>query len=301
MRERLVSLNAELERDFGIRLETRIGVNTGEVVTGEAASGERLATGDAVNVAARLEQAAAPGEILLGAQTLDLARDALEVEPVEPLPLKGKTDPVAAYRLLRVLEGAPSFERRLDAPLVGRREELARVRGAFDQAVLGRSCRLVTVLGPPGIGKSRLALEVAADLHGEADVLSGRCLPYGEGITYWPLREIFVAAGAEDELDAALAAGAPEEIFWAVRKPLEARARERPLVLVVEDVHWGRAHTPRLDRPSRRLDAGRADPAPLLRAARAARRAPGLGRRPAERRDADPRAPRRERSQRVDR
>jgi class 3 adenylate cyclase len=124
MRERLVSLNAELERDFGIRLEARIGVNTGEVVTGEAASGERLATGDAVNVAARLEQAAAPGEILLGAQTLELGRDALEVEPVEPLPLKGKTDPVAAYRLLRVLEGAPSFERRLDAPLVGRREEL---------------------------------------------------------------------------------------------------------------------------------------------------------------------------------
>jgi class 3 adenylate cyclase/tetratricopeptide (TPR) repeat protein len=238
MRERLVSLNAELDRDFGVRLEARIGVNTGEVVTGEAASGERLATGDAINVAARLEQAAVPGEILLGAQTLELARDALEVEPVEPLPLKGKTDPVAAYRLLRVLEGAPSFERRLDAPLVGRREELARVRGAFDQAVLGRSCRLVTVFGPPGIGKSRLALEVAADLHGEADVFSGRCLPYGEGITFWPLREIFVAAGAEDELDAALATGAPEEIFWAVRKALEVRARERPLVLVVEDVHW---------------------------------------------------------------
>ena len=129
------------------------------------------------------------------------------------LPLKGKTDPVAAYRMVRVLEGAPAFERRLDAPLVGRREELARVRGSFDQAALGRSCRLVTVFGPPGIGKSRLALEVADDLHGEADVFFGRCLPYGEGITSWPLREIFVAAGAEDELDAALAAGAPEEIL----------------------------------------------------------------------------------------
>jgi tetratricopeptide (TPR) repeat protein len=238
MREQLGTLNAELDRDFGVRLEARIGVNTGEVVTGEAASRERLATGDAVNVAARLEQAAAPGEILLGAQTLELARDAVEVEPVEPLPLKGKADPVAGYRLMRVLEGAPAFERRLDAPLVGRREELARVRGAFDQAVLGRSCRLVTLIGPPGIGKSRLALEVADALHGAADVLFGRCLPYGEGITYWPLREIFVDAGAEDELDAALAAGTPEEIFWAVRKTLEARARERPLVLVVEDIHW---------------------------------------------------------------
>jgi class 3 adenylate cyclase len=139
MRERLGTLNAELERDFGVRLETRIGVNTGEVVTGEAASGERLATGDAVNVAARLQQAAAPGDILLGSETLELARHAIDVEPVEPLPLKGKTDPVAAYRLIRVLEGAPAFARRLDAPLVGRREELARVRGAFDQAAMGRS------------------------------------------------------------------------------------------------------------------------------------------------------------------
>jgi class 3 adenylate cyclase len=196
MRERLALLNAELERDFGVRLEARIGVNTGEVVTGQGASGERLATGDAVNVAARLEQAAAPGDILLGEQTLELTRDALEVEPVEQLSLKGKQEAVAAYRLLRVVEGAPAFER-LDAPLVGRRAELARVRAVFDQAVSERGCRLVTVLGPPGIGKSRLARELAADLRDRADVFFGRCLPYGEGITYWPLREIFAAAGAE--------------------------------------------------------------------------------------------------------
>jgi class 3 adenylate cyclase len=238
MRGRLASLNTELERDFGVRLEVRTGVNTGEVVTGEGESGERLATGDAVNVAARLEQAAAPGEVLLGEQTLELARDAVEVEPIEPLPLKGKAETVAAYRLVRVVEGAPAFGGRLDAPLVGRRAELALVRSAFEQAVSARRCRLVTVLGPPGIGKSRLGRELAADLAEEADVLSGRCLPYGEGITYWPLREIFAGAGAEDELEAALAAGAPEEVFWVVRKALEHRAERRPLMLLVEDIHW---------------------------------------------------------------
>ena len=238
MRERLAALNGDLERDFGVAIDARIGVNTGEVVTGQGDPAERLATGDAVNVAARLEQAAAPGQILLGESTLELVRHAVEVDGIEPLPLKGKEERVPAFSLVRALQGAPSFERRLDAPLVGRRDELAGVRAAFDRAVSERRCRLVTVAGPPGIGKSRLAREVAEELREEASVLSGRCLPYGEGITYWPLREIFAAAEAEDELDEALTAATPEDVFWGVRKALERRAREQSLALVVEDIHW---------------------------------------------------------------
>ena len=121
---------------------------------------------------------------------------------------------------------------------MGRRDELARVRTAFDEALADRTCRLVTAFGPPGIGKTRLAREVATSLEGEASVLVGRCLPYGEGITYWPLAEIYRQAHADDEWGAAVTAASPEDVAWTVRKWLEARARTRPLALVFEDIHW---------------------------------------------------------------
>jgi class 3 adenylate cyclase/tetratricopeptide (TPR) repeat protein len=241
MRERLEAVSDELERDLGVRLQVRTGVNTGEVVTDDAAAGQRLATGDAVNVAARLEQAAAPGEILIGAETRELAHSAIETEPAGERELKGKAEPLPAYRLLRVVEGAAPFARRLDAPIVGRDDELARARAAFDAAVAERRCRLLTVLGPPGIGKSRLARELSASVNGAATVLMGQCRSYGEGITYWPVREIFEAAGAVPELEEALASGSSEDAFWAIRKALEQRAREHPLLLVVEDIHWAEA------------------------------------------------------------
>jgi class 3 adenylate cyclase/tetratricopeptide (TPR) repeat protein len=217
-----------------LELEARIGVNTGEVVAG---SGDALVTGDAVNVAARLEQAASPGEILIGEQTLRLTRGAVEAETIEPLELKGKTEPVTAFRLVSST-GATAIERRLDAPLVGRAHELELLRQSYAKAVTERACRLVTVTAPPGIGKSRLALELAGRIESEATVLIGHCLPYGEGITYWPLVEIFRAARAEEELDAALAAPGAEETFLLIRKLLERLARERPLVLIVDDIHW---------------------------------------------------------------
>ena len=136
-------------------LQGRIGVMTGEVVTGTE---ERLATGDAVNVAARLEQAAQPGEVLVGEPTLALVRDVADVEPIEPLELKGKADPVPAYRLLRVRD-AP--ERRHGELFVGRERELAILREAWERVRAEQRCELVTVVGDAGVGKSRLAAEVS--------------------------------------------------------------------------------------------------------------------------------------------
>jgi class 3 adenylate cyclase/tetratricopeptide (TPR) repeat protein len=216
-------------------LEARIGVSTGEVVAG---AGDALVTGDAVNVAARLEQAARPGEILVGEVTQALARGAIEVDPLDAVAAKGKAEPVAAFRLTSVLPGVEPFERRLDAQLVGRSRELALLRQAFDRTVEERACHLFTVLGPAGVGKSRLVAEALGALEGKATVLTGRCLAYGEGITYWPLLEAFRTAGAEDELERALAASSREETFWTVRRALEARAQVRPLVLVLDDLHW---------------------------------------------------------------
>jgi class 3 adenylate cyclase/tetratricopeptide (TPR) repeat protein len=223
-------------------VQARIGVNTGEVVTGTE---ERLATGDAVNVAARLEQASPPGEVLLGAPTLALVREAVEVEEFEPPALKGKSELVAAYRLLRVQE-AP--ERRHEALFVGRERELALVREAWERARAERGCELLTVVGDAGVGKSRLAAEVLASL--EATVVRGRCLPYGEGITYWPVVEALkqldllppeetAAIAIRSLLGETETATSAEEIAWAFRKTLEHAAAERPLVVVFDDIQWG--------------------------------------------------------------
>ena len=214
-------------------LEARIGINTGEVVVG--GEGETLVTGDPVNVAARLEQAASSGEILVGAETRALVRDAVRAEALAPLELKGKSRPVEAHRLLEVLDDAAPIARNLAAPLVGRERERQRLRRAFEDAVTDRTCQLFTLLGPAGMGKSRLVADFLERVGAEADVLRGRCLSYGEGITYWPLVEMLVPLGIDPET---VVASTPAETRVAVRKLLEARAGERPQVVVVDDLQW---------------------------------------------------------------
>jgi class 3 adenylate cyclase len=223
-------------------LQARIGINTGEVVA--AGTGDALVTGDAVNVAARLEQAAQPGEILLGEETVRLLRDSIDAEPVEPLELKGKSEPVPAFCLAAV---AGEATRPREAPLVGRKRELQALRDAYSRAEGDRSCQLFTVLGAAGVGKSRLAYEFLLGL--DATVARGRCLSYGDGITYWPVVEVLkqldtlpadpaAAASLRSLLGETDRGTTAKEIAWAFRKLLEEQAQPRPLVCVFDDLHW---------------------------------------------------------------
>jgi len=224
-------------------VQARIGLNTGEVVTGTQ---ERLATGDPVNVAARLEQAAQPGDVLVGNETLRLVHDVVQVEPVEALELKGKAGLVQAWRLLGVTGDST---RAHAAPMVGRETELRRLGDAYEQAMRGSTCQLFTVLGSASVGKSRLAAEFIRGL-ADARVVRGRCLSYGEGITYWPVVEIVkqldalpsdesAAAAMRSLLGETEAPTSADEIAWAFRKLLEEQAEDRPLVVVFDDLHWG--------------------------------------------------------------
>jgi class 3 adenylate cyclase len=262
MRERLTSLNTDLEKDWGVTIAVRTGVNTGEVVAGDASGGQRFATGDAVNVAKRFEEAAPPGEILLGEPTYRLVRDAVQVEPLEPLGLKGKSEPVGAYKLLSIEGDLPGRARRLDSPMVGRERELSALRHAYERAVGERACHLFTVLGAAGVGKSRLVAEFLSGIDADATIMRGRCLPYGEGITYWPLAEAIrgrfgedpvpgmriAVAGRESDLITERIAcamgiggtpGPADETSWAVRRLFESEATRGPLVVVFDDLQWG--------------------------------------------------------------
>jgi class 3 adenylate cyclase len=238
----------------------RIGVNTGEVLAG---TGERLATGDAVNVAARLEQAAHPGEVLVGAETLGLVGSAVEVGEERRLELKGKSEPLAAYPLLAVRE---LRERSHVSRFVGRKRELEQLADAWDRALVAARCELVTVVGDPGVGKSRLVAEALARI--DARVVRGRCLSYGEGITYWPVVEVLKQLDTLPSDEAAATAirsllaesetvAGTDEIAWAFRKLLEEQA---PLLVCLDDIQWGEDTLLDLVESTALLSAG----APLL-------------------------------------
>ena len=258
LRSGMVELNERFERDLGVRLAARTGIATGRAMTGDPTLRQSLVTGDVVNTAKRLEAAAGADEILVGAETRALVASAATLEPLPDIDAKGKRDAVPAWRVVAVDVDAPGIERRLDSPLVDRVDELARLRAVVERAETGRRAVVATVVGPAGVGKSRLVHELLGGLSGHATVLSGRCVAYG-GTTYRPLVEILRNAGGPEAVTRALAGEENEqllaerlgaagglssasfttdEIFWAVRRFVELNARDRLVVLVVDDAHW---------------------------------------------------------------
>jgi class 3 adenylate cyclase len=314
MRNDLEVLNKELERDHGVTIGIRIGVNTGEVVAGDPASRQQLVTSDAVNVAARLEQAAPSGEVLIGEDTHGLVQDAVTVETVEPIAVKGKAKPVKAFRLIAVSATAPGPARWPDSHMVGRERERDILMRAFRNSAEDRSCHLVSVLGPAGVGKSRLVAELLGEVGGKGSGAAGpvpslrrghHLLPHpgdrraggrsvgprpdrrvaGEGRGAagrrgrWPTRRRTHRSDPRDLVDRGLAGGDVLGRPEAPRIPRPRRTarggdRRRPV---------GGAGTPRPDRARRGAVSRCRDPAALPVPPGAPRCSSGLGRREAER------------------
>jgi len=272
---RLIEALEGLTRPDGSPLEARIGINTGEALVRldvDPASGRGFLTGDAVNVAARLQAAAPPGGVAVGALTHELTEKVIVYEALESVSAKGKTEPLAVWRAVSPL--ARTGARRLDeaTPFVGRSAELGYLAALLDKAAESASPQVALIVGEPGIGKSRLVTELSAAIDAGSRPVSwrqGRCLSFGEGVTYWALGEIVKAhagiletddrATVEAKLDAVLPDGedrewfrqrlrallgleaAPaerEENFTAWLRFLESMAATETTVLVIEDLHW---------------------------------------------------------------
>jgi class 3 adenylate cyclase len=268
MFEELEALNREIEPRVDVRLEMRVGVNTGMVVVGGRVAGHRVSLGDTMNVAARLQSWAPAGGLVIGDETYRLVRRDVETEPAGELDLRGRSEPIAAHRVVQAdpPDTAVSLS---DRPLLGRSRELSLLTVAFERCAARGSPEFVTLLGDAGSGKTRLLVEVVERYREHALVVVGRCLSYGEGITYWAAAEIVrqaVGIGQDDDaasarakisaaLDGAEKAGAataqlaqlvgahePSEpgdhVLWALRRLLEARSAEQPVLVVIEDLHW---------------------------------------------------------------
>ncbi|MEX2293978.1 MAG: adenylate/guanylate cyclase domain-containing protein [Acidimicrobiales bacterium] len=265
MREELNALNEVLRGVYGLDLSVRIGINSGTVVAGDAMQDEALVLGDAVNVAARIEQHAAAGDVLLSESTFRLVSHSITVEAVPPIVAKGKSEPVTVYRLTG--RRAERRRARLDSvAIVDREGPLAELMTAVGQVGETRQPQLLLLVGEAGIGKTRLVRELESQVEGL--FLHGRCLPYGAGITYWPFAEVVREAAGILEVDTADTALArlatsmdgrpdprviahlgqvlglrqgeagPEEIAWAARRYLECLAEPGPLVVCIDDLQW---------------------------------------------------------------
>lgn len=243
VRTGVAALSDVLSREHGLGLEIRIGLAAGEVVATSTDSGQRFVAGDAVGVAARLQHIAEPGEVVVGDLVARLIDHAARLEPLGEIEVGGRKAPIRSFRLVELAPVSSAFKQRLDAPLAGRKRELAALRRALKRAADEGSPQAVVVVGPAGVGKSRLAAELTRRTR-RITALSGRCLSYGDGITYWPLREIVRQAPESAErqavVDALEAETSPPaaEIALLFRRLCEALAAEQPLVLVLDDVHW---------------------------------------------------------------
>ncbi|MEP7379468.1 MAG: AAA family ATPase [Chloroflexota bacterium] len=285
IRDGIAAIAADTQERHGIALQARIGIESGEVVVGDPFGGATMATGDTMNVAARLEQQAEPGEIVIGPTVWEQVRDLVTAEALGDLALKGRDQNLQGWRVLDVASevGRPRGLPGLEAPLTGRDEELNLLLNAARRAKQENKATLFTILGVPGVGKSRLVREASARLAGEGwSTVKGRCLPYGDGITYWPVADIvrelcgITPDMSIDEAAARLADASPDpevadrlalivgaagggatgggeqssggdrEIAWGFRLLVEHLVRDRgPMMLVFEDIHW--AEPPLLD------------------------------------------------------
>jgi class 3 adenylate cyclase len=236
--EALAALNRELESELEVTLAVRTGVSTGLVLAGDERAGHAFVGGGTVNLAARLERAAGGGQVLLGEATYRLVAGAVRAQPLARFVPRGRSGPVAAYRLLEVLADVPGLPRRLDAPLVGRSAELAVLQGMLDRAVALDACQLVTVVGDPGVGTSRLLRAFAERVGERALVLETACPADGVPAATRVAARIAAAAAPSDRRAwPEVAATDPRGLFAGLRRLLERLAADRPVVLVVDDLH----------------------------------------------------------------
>src|SRR5215207_6606428 len=238
--EAVAMLNRELESELEVTLAIRTGVSTGLVLAGDERAGHAIVGGDTVNLAARLERAAGAGQVLVGEATYRLVAGAIRAQALARFVPRGRSAPVAAYRLLEVVADAPGLPRRLDAQLVGRSAELAALQGMLDRAVAQAACQLVTVVGDPGVGKSRLLRAFAEQAAERALVLEAACPAYGVSAATQVAGQIIAAAAPGDRRawPAEVAATDPRGLFGGLRRLLERLGADRPVVVVVDDLHW---------------------------------------------------------------